>query len=98
MKNSHPRPPARHGRPVAPEQWFEALDQRRVGTSTHRWDILVTGVHASGPDCWIQVASADDLTRQLVLHVSPKTTIDDALEALTAAAQQDLPPGSVLDL
>lgn len=83
---------------MAPEKWFQALDQRRVGTSTNHWDILVTGVHASGQDCWIQVASADDKAKQVVLHVSPTTTVEDALNALIGASQQDLPPESVINL
>jgi hypothetical protein len=95
MRNSRPNPPAT-GRAVAPETWFNALDQRRVGTAARHWDILVTGVHASGADCWIQLASAEDETRQLVLHVSRQTTVDAAVAALTVASQGELP--SVLSL
>ena len=88
------RPPAKV-RKSNTDKWFAALDQRRVGTAKNAWDIVVTGVHASGPDCWIQVASADDDRKQVVLHVSPQTTVEAALAALTASPD-DLP--SVLSL
>jgi hypothetical protein len=78
------------------EKWFAALDHRRVGTGANHWDIVVTGVHAKGRDCWIQVASADDESKQFVLHVSPRTTVEAALDALTAAPPEQLP--SVLSL
>jgi hypothetical protein len=93
MRNS-PRPPAKVRRNNS-DKWFAALDHRRVGTSKCAWDIVVTGVHASGPDCWIQVAWADDERKQVVLHVSPQTTVEAALAALTAPPE-DLP--SVLSL
>jgi hypothetical protein len=93
MKKSPRSPKARINNT---DKWFTALDHRRVGTSKNAWDIVVTGVHASGPDCWIQVASADDDSKQVVLHVSPQTTVEAALAALTAAPQEELP--SVLSL
>ena len=86
------------GSPLAPDDWFQALDHRQVGTPRDHWDILVTGVHKAGRDCWIQVSSAADEAKQFVLHVTSKTTVEAALTALTAAAQQNLPTGSVLNL
>jgi hypothetical protein len=68
------------------DRWFKALDQRRVGSGKEEWEVLVTGIHTSGPDCWIQLASAADETRQLLLCVSSQTTVDDALLALAAVS------------
>ena len=78
------------------DSWFQALDQRRVVTARESWDIVVTGVHASGGDCWIQMASAQDERKQVLLRVSPDTSVEAALEAVATAAQQDNPIASAI--
>jgi hypothetical protein len=85
MKNPYPSIEER----VA-DEWFQALDRRRVVTGRQQWDILVTGVHPSGSDCWIQMAAADDARKRLLLKVSRETTVEAALEAVAIAAQQNL--------
>ena len=97
MRSSASHPPATGCSEVS-DKWFEALDQRRVGSGREHWDVVVTGIHASGPDCWIQVASAEDETKQLVLRVSSETTVEDALRALAAVSPRDLSTTPVLSL
>jgi hypothetical protein len=89
--NPYPSTPDRFA-----DSWFQALDQRRVVTPRNEWDILVTGVHAQGSECWIQMADANDERKQLLLRVSKDTTVEAALEAVKAAAQQDKPIATAL--
>jgi hypothetical protein len=83
--NPYPSTPDRFA-----DAWFQALDQRRVVTARDQWDILVTGVHEFGSECWIQMAAANDEQKQLLLKVSRDTTVEAALEAVAIAAQQNL--------
>jgi hypothetical protein len=87
--NRNPYPSV--GDPEMAETWFHALDQRRVVTPRDEWDILVTGVHTVGRDCWIQMSAAQDERKQVLLQVSEQTTVEAALEAVATAAREDLP-------
>ena len=74
------------------DKWFKALDHRRVGSGKRAWDVIVTGIHASGADCWIQLESAADQTRQLILRVSSQTTVEDAVQALAGESGVPMTP------
>jgi hypothetical protein len=91
MTAKHSRPARTDGAGIT-EKWFQALDHRRVGSGKRAWDVIVTGIHASGTDCWIQIASAADETRQLLLRVSSQTTIDDAIQVLAGESGGPMTP------
>ena len=80
------------------EQWFAALDGREIGASQKRWVALVAGIHRAGSDYWIQIAAEGDATRGLLLHVSSRTTIEEAIQVLAATPPRDLGDRPILDL
>jgi hypothetical protein len=69
---------------VAADDWFDALDNRRLDARGERWSVQVLGIHADGPDLWLQVALSDHLEESLVLHITPSVTLDDVLRTLRA--------------
>ena len=80
------------------EWWFEALDHRRVGLGGRSRVALVTGIHADGADLWIQVTALGEPFRSIVLHVSRRTTVYDAVAALREAWSDGPPDKSVIHL
>jgi hypothetical protein len=69
---------------VAADDWFDALDNRRVDGRGERRSVHVLGIHADGPDLWLQVAPSDRPEEHLVLHITPSVTLDDVLRTLRA--------------
>ena len=70
------------------DELIAALDRRRVGDSTGSKVVYVLGVHTDGRDLWIQVALSEDGGDNLVLHLPPDATAQDAMATLRAAQFQ----------
>ena len=72
-----PRP--RHGA----DSWFWMLDGRVIDSGGVGRTALVTAIHTIG-DAWIQLECNVSANCSLVLHVTPETTLHDALGAIEA--------------
>jgi hypothetical protein len=80
------------------DRWFEALDERRIGTSAESWMAQVLGIHVDEiGTIWIQLASVQDSDAAIVLHVSASTTVDEALIALEERVASDARP-EIIDI
>jgi hypothetical protein len=66
------------------EELIAALDRYRVGDSAGGNRVYVLGVHTDGRDLWIQVALREDGRDNLVLHLPPEATAQDAVATLQA--------------
>lgn len=64
------------------DRWFRALDQRRIRAGAQRWTAQVVGVHVDFSDVWIQIASLEAPDVSLVLHMSERTTLHEAITAM----------------
>ena len=64
------------------DEFVTALDQRRIGEGSTSWVAQVLGIHAEGPDLWVQVAPADAPTEGVVLRLSAWATPQHAIAAL----------------
>ena len=64
------------------DQWFAALDQRRIGADTGSWVAQVLGVHCEGDGFWVQLASSEDPFATIILHLAATTQIDEVVGAL----------------
>ena len=73
------------------DQWFRALDQRRIRIGLHEWLLQVTGIYADHDDVWIQIADGCLDGGSVVLRVSSWTSVDKALEALAQRGHLRLP-------
>jgi hypothetical protein len=79
-----PRPPKRS----PADRLFAALDDRRIETAgSTGWVARVLGIHIAQGGAWVQIASANDATLSVVLHLSPQATGHHAMAALTAWSQ-----------
>ena len=63
------------------DRWFQTLDHRQIDVGTHRWTARVVGIHTEGNEAWIQLATGRQ-DRNLVLHLSSWTTIDQVVAAI----------------
>jgi len=80
------------------DRWFEALDQRRIGTSAESWVAQVLGIHVDEAGAiWIQLASVDNPYTAIVVHVSPSTTVDRVVTALEERVASDARP-EIIDI
>jgi hypothetical protein len=64
------------------DDWFFALDQRRIGAGAKAWVAQVFGVYRQNGELWVQLAPLDRPASAIVVHVSPATRLDDVLDAL----------------
>jgi hypothetical protein len=79
------------------DQWFAALDQRRIGAGGDSWTAVVSGVHPDGAALWIQLAPSDNPYRSIVLHVLATANVESVVSRLTCAADDEGRP-RVIDL
>ncbi|NOT25186.1 MAG: hypothetical protein HOP16_03690 [Acidobacteria bacterium] len=63
------------------DRWFETLDHRQIDVGSRRWTARVVGIHTEGNEAWIQIATGRE-DRNLVLHLSGWTTIDQVVAAM----------------
>ena len=77
------------------DTWYQALDRRPLMVGTQRWLALVTGIHVHGGDVWIQIARADDPDENLVIRVSPGTSVDRVAAAVRAWSPSGSNPWAV---
>ena len=64
------------------DQWFAALDQRKIGSGSGNWVVQVQGVHSENDGVWIQISSSEDPFATIVLHLTATTSVGDVLAAL----------------
>jgi len=64
------------------DRWFQTLDQRQIDVGTRRWTARVMGIHLDGQEAWIQIAAGRAQEKNLVLHLSGWTTIDQVVAAM----------------
>ena len=64
------------------DRWFQTLDQRRIDVGKRRWTARVTGIHLEGKEAWIQITAGPAQEKNLVLHLSGWTTIDQVMAAM----------------
>ena len=75
--------------PATADAWFAALDQRLIEAWGGGWITEITGVHTDGADWWIQLAGADQPEAALVLHLTGRATVGQALEALRHYSREE---------
>lgn len=80
------------------DQWFAALDQRRIGAGTGSWVVQVLGVHCEDDGFWIQLSSSEDSFATIVLHLAADTPIDDVLAVLERHSRPADGEPAVIDL
>jgi hypothetical protein len=78
QKHTHEYQPSLAGA----NEWFEALDQRRIGRGADRWTASVLRVHGDDREWWIDVASAANPAANVVLRLSRQATVFHAVAAL----------------
>jgi hypothetical protein len=66
------------------DRWFQTLDHRQIDVGTRRWTAHVMGIHLDGQEAWIQIAAGRAQEKNLVLHLSGWTTIDQVVAAMKA--------------
>jgi len=67
------------------DELIAALDHHSIGDGAGNDVVYVFGVHTdSAGDLWVQVARGEDGHDNLVLHLSPDATVEDAIAALAA--------------
>lgn len=69
------------------DRWFRALDQRRVRIGLHDWLLQVTSIYAEEDCVWIQIAEGFTQGGSVLLRVSSRTSVDNALQALAQRRQ-----------
>jgi len=66
------------------DRWFQTLDHRQIDIGTRRWTARVMGIHLDGQEAWIQIATGRAQEKNLVLHLSGWTTMDQVVAAMKA--------------
>lgn len=69
-------------------RWFRTLDHRRIDVGTTCWTARVLGIHTDGGEAWIQIAGGRAPDKNLVLHLSGWTTIDQVIAAMKSRSIQ----------
>jgi len=64
------------------DRWFQTLDHRQIDVGTRRWTARVMGIHLEGQEAWIQIAAGRAQEKNLVLHLSGWTTVDQVVAAM----------------
>jgi hypothetical protein len=71
------------------DRWFQTLDHRQIDVGTRRWTARVMGIHLDGQEAWIQIAAGRTQEKNLVLHLSGWTTIDQVVAAMKTRSLDD---------
>ena len=82
---------------LSADEWFGALDQRRIGTGADSWVAQVLGVHSEREGLWVQLAPDDDAGATIVVHLSSSTQLAEVLAALERSGSSERRP-EVIDL
>jgi hypothetical protein len=80
------------------DQWFAALDQRRIGAGAGSWVAQVLGVHCEDDGFWIQLSSSEDSFATIVIHLVSKTPMADVLAALEGHSRPSDGRPAIIDL
>jgi hypothetical protein len=67
------------------DEWFAALEGRRVRRAGKSWRVEVVGIHALRPYHWFQVRLAGRPAKEVLVRVPPGTTPEVVLHALADA-------------
>jgi hypothetical protein len=70
------------------DQWFRALDHRKIYVGLSEWLVQVTGIYVDENAVWIQISDRLRPGGSVVLRVSSTTSIDQAVRALTARGRE----------
>ena len=94
--NSRPPDPALA---AVADGWFRALDGHPVRIGSRRFRTRITGIH-SGDDrtLWIQVEAVASRKAGIVLHVTPESSVSEALAALEQAWVEPMAERSVIEV
>ena len=79
------------------DDWFIALDQRRIGDGAAAWIIEVLGIHREPGGHWVQIATSGNPFATLVLRVTASTHLDDVLTALEWQRPSDQTKPEIID-
>ena len=71
------------------DRWFQTLDHRQIDIGARRWTARVMGIHLDGHEAWIQIATGRAQEKNLVLHLSGWTTMDQVVAAMKARSLDD---------
>jgi hypothetical protein len=80
--------------PKAHDEWYAALEGRRVRRAAHNWRVEVVGVHGAGSDYWLQLRLIGRPALERVLRVPSGTSIEAALHMVMEAL--DVSEGSLI--
>jgi hypothetical protein len=64
------------------DRWFQMLDHRQIDVGNRRYTARVVGIHTEGNEVWIQLETGRGQDRNLVLHLSSWTTVDQVIAAM----------------
>ena len=64
------------------DRWFQTLDHRQIDVGNRRSTARVVGIHTDGNEVWIQLATGRGQERNVVLHLSSWTTVDQVVAAM----------------
>ena len=77
--------------PRTRDDWYAALDGRRIRRGRKHWRVEVAGVHGTG-NYWLQVTLVGHPSRDILLRVTPGTTSEAALHTLAELVTQERVP------
>ena len=90
-----PRPSSLANNEMTPaDWWFAVLDQRSFTIGDVRWTIQVSGVHLDGFHTWIQIQFGEDSESSLLLRLTPRAGLQDAINIVRAEITQRTSSGS----
>lgn len=78
--------------PRTRDDWYTALDGRRIRRGRKHWRVEVSGVHGTGRNFWLQVKLVGYPSRDILLRVTPRTTSEAALHTLAELVTQERVP------
>ena len=79
---------------TAADWWFTVLDQRSFMIDDVRWTIQVSGIHLDGFHTWIQIQLGEDSESSLLLRLTPRAGLQDAIDIVRAEIAQRTSSGS----
>jgi hypothetical protein len=64
------------------DQWFRALDQRRIYFGVREWHVQVTSILVEEEVLWVQIADGQRQAASVLLRVGSMTSVEQAVRAL----------------
>jgi hypothetical protein len=66
------------------EHLFAELDGYDIRSGTSRWLACVLGIHTERDETWVQLSLVGPSPCSVVVHLLPRTTARDAIDAITS--------------